>query len=550
MSDKIPIKSSFDSLVEDYLEDIYQFHPGLATFVGVHKYDGELEDYRASAISAEIENIKGYRRRLNQIDMTGLDTSTRVDYRMLENNINARLLELEEVRSFEINPYVYCESLSHTLLRQALFDYAPPEERLADVIAKEEKIPQMVESARENLKNPPSAFIDVGLLGLIGTLSLIERDLPGVFSQTGDERLRARFQASTERAAEAMNDLISFVDNDLRSRSGGDFALGRKHYEAKLRYEEGIDYPLEQLLALGEKELARTQEEFMETARKVAPGQPPEQTWRRIQKQHPPAGTLVDTAQAQLDGILRFIEEKKIITWPAAEPAQVASTPEFFRWSFASMVAPGPLEPKQSPSRYYITDVDPSWEPEKQAAHLTYFSYPILWSISIHEVYPGHYVQFAYLPEVRSRVRKDFVFMPMTYVEGWAHYTEQMMFEEGFLADQPQMRLGQLWEALLRLCRFIVAIKLHAHEMSVEEATQFFVDNAYAEPVPSQNEAERGTFDPMYLSYSLGKLEILRLREDYRRARGKDFSLAEFHQRLLSEGMAPIAYHRELMLGS
>jgi uncharacterized protein (DUF885 family) len=553
MSDNIQIndqtQDSFDRLVAAYMEDAYRFHPGLATFVGVHSYDAEMEDYRAESIQSEIESIKSYSRRLDQIDGSALDISGRVDYRIIENNIKARLLELEEIRSFEVNPYVYCEALSHTFLRQVLFDYASPESRLADVIAKEGKIPRMVESAKKNLKNPPPAFIDVGLLGLIGTLSLVERDLPSVFAEVGDERLRAKFQASTEKAAEALNDLISYVDNDLRAHANGDFALGERNYRAKLRYEEGVEYSLEQLLSLARNELAHTQQEFMETARRVDPKQQPIDTWRRIQKQHPAAGTLVETAQAQLESILSFIKEKKLLSWPSAEPAEVASTPEFYRWSFASMVAPGPLESHPSTSRYYITDVDPVWEPEKQAAHMTYFSYPILWSISIHEVYPGHYVQFAYLPKVRSRVRKDFICMPMTYVEGWAHYAEQMMFEEGFLADQPEMRLGQLWEALLRLCRFIVAIELHTREMNIEQATQFFVDNAYAEPIPSQNEAERGTFDPMYLSYSLGKLEILKLREDYKRARGSDFNLAEFHHKLLGEGMAPIAYHRELMLG-
>ena len=540
---------AFDALVTDYLEETYRFHPGLASFVGVHSYDGELEDYSADSIRAEIENIKSHHRRLIQIDPNALDISERIDYRILENSMKARLLELEEIRPFEKNPYIYSEPISQTLLRQALFDFASPEKRLADVIAKQEKIPQFVESAIENLKNPPPVFIEVGLLGLIGTLTFIERDLPMAFSNVGDERLRAKFQASTDRATEALRKLVEYVDGDLRSNARGEFALGEKNYEAKLRYEEGISYPLDQLLALAERELKRTQEEFIETARRIDPKQPPIETWRTIQQQYPPAGTLVDAAQSQLDKIQRFIEERKIISWPAAEPARVAPTPDFYRWSFASIIAPGPLEPKPLPSMYFITDVDPSWPSDKQAAHLTYFSYPILWSISIHEVYPGHYVQIAHLPKVRSRVRQNFVFMPMTYIEGWAHYTEQMMFEEGFLEEEPKIRLGQLWEALLRLCRFIVAISLHTREMTIEQATKFFVDNAYAEPVPSQNEAERGTFDPMYLSYSLGKLEILKLREDYKIARGADYSLAEFHHRFLSEGMAPIAYHRKLMLG-
>jgi uncharacterized protein (DUF885 family) len=227
----------------------------------------------------------------------------------------------------------------------------------------------------------------------------------------------------------------------------------------------------------------------------------------------------------------------------------VAPTPEFYRWSFASMWVPGPFEQKATRAYYYVTDADPSWPPDKQEEHLRDFAYPKLWAISIHEVYPGHFLHCQFLRRVESKVRKSIMFAPASFVEGWAHYTEQMMVEAGFRRNDHTFKLGQLAEALTRLGRFIVSIRLHVQDWSVEQGVRFFRDECFMEESSARREAERGTFDPTYLVYSLGKLMLLKLRHDYKERQGAKYTQRAFHDELLGNGTATFAAHRQLMLG-
>jgi uncharacterized protein (DUF885 family) len=239
-----------------------------------------------------------------------------------------------------------------------------------------------------------------------------------------------------------------------------------------------------------------------------------------------------------------------LITVPAGEPVTVAPTPDFYRWSFASMWTPGPFESKPTRAYYYLTDVDPSWSQDRQQEYLRDYNYPTLWAISIHEVYPGHFLHYQHLRRVDSKARKSIMFAPASFVEGWAHYCEHMMVEAGFGRDDQRVRLGQLAEALIRLVRFVVGIKLHTEDLSVEQGVRMFRDEAYLEEASARREAERGTFDPTYLVYSAGKMMLLKLRQDYKQLQGKAFSLKAFHDTLLGHGTAPFWVHRQLMLGA
>jgi uncharacterized protein (DUF885 family) len=248
----------------------------------------------------------------------------------------------------------------------------------------------------------------------------------------------------------------------------------------------------------------------------------------------------------QLEELATFLERQPIISLPAGEPITVAPTPEFFRWSFASMWTPGPFETKPTRAYYYLTDADPSWPIERQEEYLRDYNYPTLWSISIHEVYPGHFLHYQHLRRVESKARKSIMFAPASFVEGWAHYCEQMMIEAGFGRQEYGIRLGQLAETLIRLARFIVCIKLHAEDMSVEQGMRFFRDEAFMEEASARREAERGTFDPTYLVYSVGKLMLLKLRQDYKQQQGK----ARYGRSTTHVGNVrrPSA-HRQLLLG-
>jgi uncharacterized protein DUF885 len=296
------------------------------------------------------------------------------------------------------------------------------------------------------------------------------------------------------------------------------------------------------------RELQQTQDEFRRVASRLNGGDPLA-AWTRAKDEHPAAGQLVSVAQQQLADLETFIKRQRIVTFPEGAPVEVAPTPRFYRWTFASMWTPGPFEARPLRAFYYITDVEPSWPVERKDEHLRDFNYGALWSISIHEVFPGHFLHYQHLRQVDSKLRKSILFSSTAFVEGWAHYCEQMMIEEGFRRNDHLVRLGQLAEALIRLCRFIVGIRLHCEDMSVEQGVRFFREEAFLEEPSARREAERGTFDPSYILYSAGKLMILKLREDYKAHAGAGYSLREFHDTLLANGTVPIWLHRKLLLG-
>lgn len=537
----------FPKLVAEYLHDLHSRHPVLAAASGLHSWDGELEDYSSTALSAETNAIKAFQERLEKIPPLELRLSDTFDYQILASNMRARLLEIDEIQSYERNPQVYNEPISTGLLQLAMFEAAPAETRLRQVIAKEKLVPRLLDSARSNISKPPAVFLKVAIDSFKGTLSFVQNDLPRVFASVNDPKLQGEFKKSTRTASEAIAKYVKHLQGK-KPDPQAIFAIGKENYEAKLKYEEGIEVPVNTLLQIAERELLKTQDQFRKTAALIDRKRDPISVWAGVQRDHPKPGALVQEAQKQLDSLVRFIEEKKIVTLPQASPPAVAPTPDFMRWSSASMWTPGPFESRQLPARYLITDVDPRWTDKQKEEYLGSINYPQLWTTSIHEVYPGHFVQGSYLKQVASPVRKGWAIAPGSFVEGWAHYTEQMMIDEGFGGGDPKMRMGQLADALLRLCRFVVGIREHVYGMTVEQGTRFFMDNAYMGETPSRIEAERGTFDPTYLVYSVGKLAIMKLRDDYRRDRKEEFSLQEFHDRLLSNGNAPLWVHRQMLL--
>jgi hypothetical protein len=302
------------------------------------------------------------------------------------------------------------------------------------------------------------------------------------------------------------------------------------------------------LLSIAMRELQETQEEFRRVAGRTDTGDPIA-AWSKAKQDHPAAGQLVSVAQQQVVDLVDFLNRERIVTIPNGAAVAVAPTPRFYRWTFASMWTPGPFESRPVRAFYYITDVDPAWPADRQDEHLRDFNYGALWAISIHEVFPGHFLHYQHLRQLESKLRKSIMFSSTAFVEGWAHYCEQMMIEAGFRRGDTAFRLGQLAEALIRLCRFIVGIRLHCEDLSVEQGVRFFKEEAFLEESSARREAERGTFDPSYVLYTAGKLMILKLREDLQARVGAKYSLRGFHDELLGNGTVPLWLHRALMLG-
>jgi len=535
--------------VDDLLGYLHETHPTHATLDGVHTHDDLLEDLSRQAVDAEVHALTGYLRRVDEIKAESLTATERLEHRMIASNLRSRIFELEHVRTWERNPQYYADLLASSLAGQVLFNYAPAAERARRVLSKLRQTPRLIQAARDNIKEPPGIFVKVGLETMRGALSFIDHDLPRALAEVDDLHLLGDLADAQTEASQSIRAYIHDLETEIAPKARASFRLGRENFEQKLRLDEGLSVPLDRLLAIAMRELGETQEAFRSLAGRMNSTNPLE-AWARTKEQHPKPGELVGVARQQVTELLTFLERHAVVTLPPAEQLTVAQTPEFYRWSFASMWTPGAFETKPTRSYYYLTDADTSWPEARQLEHLRDYNYPTLWSISIHEAYPGHFLHFQHLRHVASKARKSIMFAPASFVEGWAHYCEEMMMEVGFGRDDYSVKLGQLAEALVRLARFIVCIRLHAEDMSVEQGVRFFRDEAFMEEASARREAERGTFDPTYLVYSVGKLMLLKLRQDYKQQQGKSFSLRTFHDTLLAQGTAPFWLHRQLMLGT
>jgi uncharacterized protein (DUF885 family) len=534
--------------VDDYLQYLQETRPTCAALDGVHSHDDLLEDLSRQAIDADLRALSGFGRRLADIDPSGLTETERAEHPVLKDHIRARMFELEEVRGWERNPHIYADTIASSLATQALFSFAPATERARRVLSKLHQVPRLMQAARDNIKDPPGIFIKVGIETFNGALRFIEHDMPRAFREVDDLHLLGDLADASTEAATAIRSYVDVLETDLGPKARASFRLGRERFEQKLRLEEGLGLGVDRLLAIGERELASTAEAFRVAASKLNGGDPAA-AWAKAKAKHPEPGNLIRAAQEQLTELQAFVEKQKLLTLPASEPVVVAPTPDFFRWSSASMWTPGPFETKPTRAYYYLTDVERGWSAERQVEHLRDFNFGTLWCISIHEVYPGHFVQYQHLRQVESKARKSIFFAPASYIEGWAHYCEQMMIDAGFGRKDPLVRLGQLQEALVRLVRFVVSIRLHAEDLSVEQGVRMFREMAFLEEANARREAERGAFDPTYLVYSVGKLMLQKLRHDVEAKEGDAFSLRNFHDSLLKQGAAPFTLHRRLMLG-
>ena len=537
----------FPHFVDDYLAYLHETLPSHAGLDGVHVHDDLLEDLSRSAIDTHVRALAGFGRRLHQIDPTLLSPVEQVEHPIVAANIEARMYELEVLRSWDRNPQVYSEVIGTSLAGQALFAYAPEAERARRVVSKLRQVPRLVQAARDNIKDCPGIYVKVGLETWRGVLRFIEADLPRAFSSLDDLHILGDLADTSTDAAGAIKSYIDYLENDLAPRAKASFRLGKDRFEQKLRLEDGVTLSSERLLPIALRELAAVQEEFRSVAGRLNGGDPLE-AWRRAKEQHPEPGKLLPVAQAQVKELEEFLRTQSIVSLPDSEPVVVAPTPDFYRWAFASMWTPGPFENKPSRAYYYLTEADWSWPSDRQKEHMRDFNIPTLWNISIHEVYPGHFLHFRHLRKVESKVRKSTLFAPVSFVEGWAHYCEQMMIEAGFRRGDVTIRLGQLAESLVRLARFVVSIRLHCEDLSVEQGMRFFRDEAFLEEATARREAERGTFDPGYLLYSVGKLMMLKLRRDYKEQQGGKYSLRGFHDAVLAHGNAPFWAHRRLLL--
>lgn len=535
--------SKLDGLADRFFHEYYfPFNPTTATSDGFHEYDGKLEDYSAATRAKEIRMLVRFERDFAELPESG-------DRDLVLGQIRATLLDLREIRSWEKNPDDYSSGVTESLFTIISRKFAPAEERIRSATAREAAIPRILAEARENLKNPPRIFTEIAIEQMPGIVSFFEHDVPEAFAGVKDEKLRSGFEAANRRAISALGDYETFLKKDLLPRSHGDFRIGAENYQKKLLYEEMVDVPLDRLLTVGYKNLRENQAALRRTAAKIDAKKPPRQVLGDLEKDHPPAADLLSTFRGVLGGLREFVEQKQIVTIPSPAPPIVEETPPFMQaLTTASMDTPGPYEKVAKEAFFNVTLPDKRWDRARRENYMEGFNRGTIISTAIHEVYPGHYVQFLWLQRAPSMIRK--LLGCSSNAEGWAHYSEQMMLDEGYGNGDLKLRLGQLQDALLRDARYIVGIEMHTGHMTEDQAVKFFETEGYQTDEVALKEAKRGTSDPTYLVYTLGKLEILKLRADYKKREGAHFSLKKFHDAFLAQGYPPIKLVREALLGA
>ena len=535
--------------IDEYLEFLYENAPTAAAGDGMHAHDDRLDDLSRASVDAQGRELGGFARRLDRITTRSLTAEEQLERRMLADHIRGRLYELDEVRPWERDPRHYADLLAAALAGQALFDHAPVEERARRVVSKLRQTPRFLEAAAANVEDPPGIFIKAGAERFDSVAAFIDRDLPRAFRRLEDLHLLGDLADAAAEATAAIQRYTEHLRDALAPRSRATFRLGRERFDGRLRHREGIGLGAEQLLSIAERELAREQSRFCEVAARIDSKADPADAWRQVRRRHPEPGALVRTVSGQLADLVSFIERNDLVTLPDDPSIVVAPTPGCLRGTQAGVRPPGPFEPRALASCYYVADVDPSWPAERREEHLRDLNFATLWSLSAHEAYPGHHLHFLHQRRVRGALRKSLLFAPVSFVEGWAHYAGHMVMEAGLARGDDAIELGQVVEKLLRLARLVVGIRLHADDLSVEQGVRFFREEAYLEEGSARREAERGTFDPDYALYAVGRLMLAKLRDDLEAREGSRFSLKSFHDRLLGRGSVPLWLHRTLFLG-
>ncbi|HEV2248290.1 MAG TPA: DUF885 domain-containing protein [Terriglobia bacterium] len=542
---------AFEKFVDEYFDGYFHFNPASATSAGIHKYDSELPAYSQADIHSEISRNQTALGELQRITSDGLSANNQLDATVLGSLINGRLLELADIRAWAKDPRFYNTQAGYALYTLIERGFAPLDDRLKSLIVRERRIPDILNSARTNVVNPPAVYTKVAIEEVQAEIDFLQHVLPQTVAGAQSLALKAEFVQVNQTAVAAYQQFLEYLQTGLTPRSQGNFALGLENFQKKLLYDEMVDIPVRDLMKIGNHELRRMQSLFLQTTKIIDSTKTPLQVLQSIKQNAPAADQVVRETQSVLDNLKQFLLTHEIVTIPSAPIPQVAETPPFMRaLTFASMDTPGPFEDHSMQSFFYVTLPNPSWDEQHKQQLLRFFNRYSTRIVAIHEVYPGHYVQFLWLKQAPTKARKLESTMNgmATNVEGWAHYCEEMMLEQGYGEGDPSLLLMQIQGSLVRVCRYLAAIQLHTQGMTVDQASNLFQQDAYMEPANAEREALRGTFDSTYLAYTLGKLEIMKLREDYHSKLGDKFNLEAFHDQFLSYGIVPVKMIREQML--
>ena len=535
--------SSFPTLARRILKEYWSFHPTLAAGSGMHAFDGRLPTYTAASVRRFAAKSRRDLGALERIEKRGhLSPNGRLELGVLKGLVLNELSDVEDQRLPRALPTysLYRMGIVNYLLR----NYAPFDRRMRAVARLQAQVPRFLNDLRATTdRRLADTFYEMAEMAAKGILDAYARELPEHLGRASPA-VRKLVQRTNEVAKAELASLAKDLETRYKPRVKTTFALGRTKYERMMYAEHLAKIPVERLLEVGRADLKENRAQFHEVARSIDASKTPHEVLEGIERDHPRAESLIEDTRTMLEEIRQYLIDRDVISVPSEERAQVIETPRFYRFATAAMNSPGSFEKVAKEAFYYVTPVEEDWTPQKQEEWLRHLNYTSLRNISVHECYPGHYVHFLHRKLVRSAVLRSY--FSYAFTEGWAHYCEEMMVEAGF--GDRRLKLAQLQDALLRDCRYIASIGMHAQGWSWEDATRFFIENAYLDRLPAEREAKRGTWDPGYLNYTLGKLMIKKLRADWF-ARHNDASLREFHDALLAMGAPPLGVAREYLLG-
>jgi hypothetical protein len=531
--------ASWTDFQNRFIERAFELDPTFAANQGRHEYDGRLPDWSEEGLTAAKTFLRDS---ITQAEaMRGLSDEQEYQRDYLVAVARGQLFWLETADLPHTNPSFYMGALSPSIY--VARPYAPLDQRLRAYIQYLQAVPNAATQIRANLRTPlPVTFINYGRASFGGLASYYQGDGKAAFAEVNDPALQQQLTEASNAASAAMTEISDWLETQ-RATATNDFALGAERFSQMLRDTEMVDLPLEEIERIGREDLARNQAALREACATFAPGATPLQCVTRANEQKPQGGA-VEGARAQLAGLRQFIVDNDIVSIPGTEEAQVDEAPPFRRQNFAYIDIPGPYE-ENLPSVYYIAPPDPSWPPQVQRDFVP--GETELLFVSVHEVWPGHFLNF--LHANRSEDQFGRVFIGYAYAEGWAHYTEEMMWDAGLGNGDARTHIGQLSNALRRDCRYLSAVLMHTGRMTVDQSREMFVNECYQDEGNARQQAARGTYDPAYLNYTLGKLLIRRLREDWIASRGGRQAWREFHDAFLSYGGPPIPLVRQQMMG-
>ena len=535
--------ADLEDLVDSYLEAMSKFRPQSASGLGFHEYDGRLGARDPDSIEEWAKQIRQFLEKTEALEKNLEHPEDQFDRELLEWQLRSELLQIETLKSYEKDPLQYAFALDLSPLLMRSVPSWP--ERAKAIVLRLEQFPEYLAGARKTLGTPPRTATETAARSFENIAPFLRDDLPGEMKNITPE-LKTRFDAALPKAVSTVEETAAWLEEEVLPKTKNDYALGEDRYLAMLRTQEQFDYSVEQLLSMGREELARLQKLYKKTAAEIDPNKTPQEVTRLISEDHPSREELVSFTASELDELRRQVLEHHLVTLPEGAGSQVQAAPTFRRWNTAYIMTPGPFDPPTLKAIYFISPGEVDLTPEQVESWLRGLNQYVVRSISVHEVYPGHYVNMLHRKRSATTARK--LAHSYAFTEGWAHYTEELYAEHVYGDEFPRYRLAQIRGALLRVCRYMTSIGLHTQGWSIEEGTKYFMENAYVEDVLARQQAIRGTFDPGYLFYTLGKLYIKQLRDDYQKKAGDRFNLKTFHDELLQYGNPPLPMVRARLL--